>query len=230
MALEAGQGLVVHYQPRADLETGEVLGVEAIARVRTSAEGLLFPHAFIPIAEREGRMPQLTMCVLAAALRQQEAWQRAGLSVAMAVNVSATDVLDPRFPDRVSLLLERHPDIEGDLAFEITERSELLDSERALDVLARIDELGIGICLDDFGTGHSSLSRLERLPFQQLKIDRSFVLDMLHDRLDDAIVRFTVDLGRDLRLHVVAEGVETPRQWVRLADLGCHSAQGFYLS
>jgi len=97
-------------------------------------------------------------------------------------------------------------------------------------VLARVEELGVRICLDDFGTGHSSLTQLKRLPIQQLKIDRSFVLDMLHDRLDDAIVRFTVDLGRDLGLDVVAEGVETPRQWERLADLGCHSAQGFYRS
>jgi diguanylate cyclase (GGDEF)-like protein len=230
MALEAGDGLVVHYQPRADLETGEILGVEALARLRTSGDGVLFPHTFIPLAEQAGLMPQLTTAVLTTALRQQEAWRQAGLSVAMAVNVSATDVLDRGFPDRVAALLERHGRAEGGLAFEITEHSELLDSERALDVLARVEELGIDICLDDFGTGHSSLSQLKRLPVRQLKIDRSFVLDMLHDRLDDAIVRFTVDLGRDLGLHVVAEGVETPRQWDRLADLGCHSAQGFYLS
>src|SRR5215211_7386975 len=230
MALEAGDGLVVHYQPRADLGTGEILGVEALARLREPEHGLLLPHSFIPLAERAGLMPELTMGVLAHALRQQEAWQHAGLTVAMSVNVSADDVLDRRFPDRLALLLERHEDADGGLILEITERSELVESELALDVLARVEELGVGICLDDFGTGHSSLSQLKRLPIQQLKIDRSFVLDMLHDRLDDAIVRFTVDLGRELGLDVVAEGVETPRQWDRLADLGCHSAQGFYLS
>src|SRR5215212_9727912 len=118
MALEAGDGLVVHYQPRADLGTGEILGVEALARLREPEHGLLLPHSFIPLAERAGLMPELTMGVLAHALR--------------------------------------HEDADGGLILEITERSELVESELALDVLARVEELGVGICLDDFGTGHSS--------------------------------------------------------------------------
>jgi diguanylate cyclase (GGDEF)-like protein len=229
-ALAAGDGLVLHYQPRADLDTGEVLGVEALARWRRPEGGLLLPDDFISVAEEHGLMPEFTIAVLDTALGQQREWRTIGLEVAMAVNVSAADVLDRRFPDQVARVLERVGATEGALAIEITENARLIDSEPALDVLARLEELGIGICLDDFGTGHSSLARLKRLPVKQLKIDKSFVLDMLDDRGDDAIVRFTVDLGRELGLHVVAEGVETLRQWDRLADLGAHSAQGFYLA
>jgi diguanylate cyclase (GGDEF)-like protein len=229
-ALATGEDLVLHYQPRADLDTGEVLGVEALARWIHPERGLLLPEAFIALAEHHGLMPELTSLVLERALRQQQAWRRAGLPIEMAVNISAASVLDHGFPDEVARLLERSGISDAGLALEITENAELADWEPVLDVIARLDALGIEICLDDFGTGHSSLAHLKRLPVRRLKIDRSFVLDMLHDRGDDAIVRFTVDLGRDLGVHVVAEGVETPRQWERLADLGCDSAQGFYLA
>jgi diguanylate cyclase len=222
--------LVLHFQPKCDLATGQVSGVEALARWQHPERGLLYPDAFIELAEQHGLMRPLTLNVLAMAARQRRAWSRAGFELSVAVNVSAANLLDARFPTDVAELLERHEVPAGGLQLEITENTIMVDPGRALDVLARLGELGISFALDDFGTGYSSLAYLKRLPVDELKIDKSFVMDMTTDADDATIVRSTVELARNLGLRVVAEGVETAEHWRELSRFGCHTAQGYYLS
>ena len=229
-ALDTGEQLELHYQPKVELATGRVIGVEALARWRHPARGLLFPDVFIPLVERHGLMPRFTAAVLDEALSQQRTWRRAGLDLPVAANISAANLLDGGFPDAVRGLLERHRTPPGALELELTEHTIMLDPERALEVLHRLHGLGLSLALDDFGTGYSSLAHLKRLPVATLKIDKSFVLDMLSDRDDAIIVRSIIELGRNLRLHVVAEGVETAQHEAHLAAFGCHTAQGYHLT
>ena len=221
---------VVHYQPKADLSTGAVRGVEALVRWRHPERGLLQPGQFLHIAEETALMGPLTLRVLERSLQQVAAWQDAGIDLHVAVNVAAQNLLDLRFPDAVTDALRRF-DVPAELLrLEITEDIIMSDPERVLDVLARLGELGVRSALDDFGTGRSSLSRLKRLPVEEIKVDRSFVLGMSRDRTDRAIVRSTIELARRHRLRVVAEGVENADTWHELARLGCDQAQGFFLS
>jgi diguanylate cyclase (GGDEF)-like protein len=222
--------LVLHFQPKVELSSGRVAGVEALVRWRHPERGMLGPNEFLPLAEQHGLMRRLTLEVLRQALDQQAEWRRGGIDLQTAVNISAANLLDPRFPGDVTELVRRHEVPEGSLVLELTEDTLMADPEGALDVLAQLGELGIGLALDDFGTGYSSLAHLKRLPVQELKIDRSFVLDMVADAEDAVIVRSTVDLGRNLGLRVVAEGVETAAAYEQLAGYGCHAAQGYHLS
>jgi len=222
--------LVLHFQPKVELSSGRVAGVEALVRWRHPERGMLGPNEFLPLAEQHGLMRRLTLEVLRQALRQQAEWRRAGIELQTAVNISAANLLDPRFPGDVADVVRHHEVPEGSLILELTEDTLMADPEGALDVLAQLGELGIGLALDDFGTGYSSLAHLKRLPVQELKIDRSFVLDMVVDAEDAVIVRSTVDLGRNLGLRVVAEGVETAAAYEQLAGYGCHAAQGYHLS
>jgi len=222
--------LVLHYQPKADLATGAVTSAEALLRWRHPSRGLLAPAAFLPLAEQHGLMRQITLQVLDRALAQAIDWQRAGRSLRVAVNLAAANLLDVRFPDEVADLLRRSgasPDL---LQLEITEGTIMVDPVRVLDVVARLSELGVALALDDFGTGYSSLAYLKRLPIQELKIDRSFIMDMDNSRDDAVIVRSTVELARNLGLRVVAEGVETQQVWDQLVEFGCHTVQGYLLS
>ena len=228
-ALERDE-LVLHFQPKGDLATGEIRGVEALVRWQHPSLGMLAPDRFIALAEQHGLMRRLTLHVLELAADQQHGWRRAGIELPIAVNISPTNLLDVRFPDDVAELLERRRMPPGTLQFEITENTVMRDPARALDTLARLSELGIAFALDDFGTGYSSLAQLKRLPVGEIKVDRSFVADMTSSPDDATIVRSTVELGRNLGLHVVAEGVETADQWRELAAIGCHTAQGYYLS
>ena len=195
-----------------------------------TSRGLLGPDLFIPIAEQTEIIRPLTEYVIARALDQCEQWRRNGLDLTVAVNISVTNLLDVRFADAVKALLEDSGTAPSRLTLEITETVIMADPERALDVLARLGELGVGLSLDDFGTGYSSLSLLKRLPVQELKIDRSFVMSMAADGNDEAIVRLAVQLARNLGLHIVAEGVETADAWQQLTEMGCHNAQGYYLT
>ena len=175
-------------------------------------------------------MRPLTMRVLRLARDQASAWLRAGRPLAVSVNLAAANLLDARFPDEVAALL-RGSDLPPELLrLEITEDTIMTDPVRVLDVLARLSELGLSFSLDDFGTGYSSLAYLKRLPVQELKIDRSFVMQMDADPDDAAIVRSTVGLARSLGLRVVAEGVESAAAWDALAGFGCHLAQGYLLA
>ena len=207
-AIGAGE-LVLHYQPKVDVATQRVIGVEALVRWQHPVHGLLGPVEFVPLAERTGAIGDLTRWVLDNALAQARVWRDAGLDLTMAVNLAAPNIADATLPDAVAELLERHG-VPGDrLECEISEHTVMADPRRAMAILERLRALGVRLSLDDFGTGHSSLSYLKRLPLDEVKIDRSFVMGMTDDDNDAAIVRTTIDLARNLGLEVVAEGVES---------------------
>ena len=211
-ALERDE-LVLHYQPKADLRSGRVLGVEALVRWQHPEHGLLGPGEFIPLAERTGLIHPLTRWVLDAALRQAGEWRRAGHELSVAVNLSTRSLLDRDFPDQVADRLAAWGVPAGCLMLEVTESAVMADPALALEVLGRLHALGVGLALDDFGTGYSSMAYLKALPVDELKVDRSFVGHMASSNSDAVIVRYTIDLGHNLGLHVVAEGVETRDAW-----------------
>ena len=228
-AIEEGE-LVLHYQPKATLADGEVRGVEALVRWQHPERGLVPPDVFIPVAEQTGLMRPLTLFVVESALRQCRAWREQGIDLTVAVNVAMRNILDERFPDELSHLLAKFGLEPAVLELELTETSVLADPPRAKAILHRLRETGVKLAVDDFGTGYASLAYLSELPVDEIKIDRSFVTAMDTDERYARIVRSTIDLGRNLSLSVVAEGVETGEVWSRLTDLGCHSAQGYFLA
>ena len=222
--------LIVHYQPQAELESGQVVAVEALVRWLHPRQGLLSPDQFVPLAETTGQIRELTRHVLAEALSQLRTWRERGLDLRVAVNLSARDLVDLTFPATAAQLLADH-DIPPDrLELEITETVILADPIRARAILNQLSELGVRLAIDDYGSGYSSLGYLKRLPVNTIKIDRSFVMNMEQDSNDAVIVRSTIDLGRNLGLRVVAEGVETETAWEQLASLNCDYAQGYFLS
>jgi diguanylate cyclase (GGDEF)-like protein len=222
--------LVLHYQPKARVGSGEVTSVEALVRWQHPEQGLLFPDQFIPVAQHTGLIRPLTLYVLDTALAQCRAWQDEGLVLKVAVNLSMRNLIDLAFPESVAALLERwgvHPSL---LELEITESTIMADPFRTMALLRKLKAMGLRLAIDDFGTGYSSLAYLKRLAVDEIKIDKSFVLNMARDENDAAIVRSTIDLARNLGLEVVAEGVESAEAWETLAQLGCDVAQGYYLS
>jgi diguanylate cyclase (GGDEF)-like protein len=221
--------LVVHYQPKASLESGRIVGVEALVRWQHPERGLLAPSEFVPIAERTGLIKPLTRSVLASALAQCAAWNASGHELHVAVNLTIPDLLDLELPDRIGALLEQTGVAAEQLELEITETTILADPFRVRQVLTRLNEMGLRLAVDDFGTGYSSLAYLKRLPVQTIKIDRSFVSGMCDDPSDATIVRSTIDLGRNLGLTIVAEGVESLEIWNALRELGCSLAQGYLI-
>jgi diguanylate cyclase (GGDEF)-like protein len=221
--------LVLHYQPKADMRTGAIRGVEALVRWEHAEHGLIPPDEFIPLAEHTGLIRPLTLFVLDEALRQCRAWQDDGLRLGVAVNLSVRNLYDPSFSDEVSALLDKWRIEPYLLELEITESVIMADPLRATGVLARLSALGVGLSLDDFGVGYSSLAYIKRLPVTEIKIDKSFVMNITNDESDALIVRSTIGLARSLGLRVVAEGVETEDSWARLVALGCDIAQGYYL-
>ena len=228
-AIEDGE-LVVYYQPKADLASGRIVGSEALVRWQHPERGLVPPNEFIPVAERTGLIKPLTRYVLAAALAQCAAWNDDGHDLHVSVNLTIPDLLDLDLPDRIALLLAETGARSEQLELEITESTILADPFRVRDVLNRLNEMGVRLAIDDFGTGYSSLAYLKRLPVQTIKIDRSFVMAMDESPSDATIVRSTIDLGRNLGLDVVAEGVETQGAWDALRGQGCTLAQGYFVS
>jgi diguanylate cyclase (GGDEF)-like protein len=222
--------LVVYYQPKADLLTGEVSAVEALVRWAHPERGLVPPDEFIAIAEQTGLIRPLAAFVLEESLRQCAAWAAEGLELDVSVNLSARNLDDAELPDQVAALLERTGVPAHRLQLEITETTLMGDPARAKQVLGRLDAMGIGLSLDDFGIGSSSLAYLRELPFAELKIDRSFVQRMAAEENYALIVRTTIAMSQGLGLRVVAEGVETEEVWGLLADLGCDQAQGYVLT
>ena len=225
-ALEAGD-VVVHYQPQVDLKTGRVVGVEALVRWQHPEHGLLPPVAFIPAAERTGLIRPLTAFVLDASLEQLAIWHSAGRELRVAVNLSVRNLLDRGFVAEVCRALARHGVDEDALELEITESMVMVDPARSIEVLGTLDALGVVLSIDDYGTGYSSLAYLQQLPVRQLKIDRSFVMDLLGSDASAVIVRSTIDLARNLGMSVVAEGVEDDEALLALRDMRCDAAQGF---
>jgi diguanylate cyclase (GGDEF)-like protein/PAS domain S-box-containing protein len=220
--------LVLHYQPIVSALDGQLLKVEALVRWGHPSHGLLPPDDFIPSAEQSNLIKPLTAWVLNEALGQVHAWSKAGIDVGVAVNLSARNLLDDELPEAVAELLGTWQVAPEKLSLEITERSML--ATEADETLRRLHEIGVQISVDDFGTGYSSLTYLKRLPVQEIKIDKSFVLDMATNRDGAAIVRSTIDLGHNLGLTVVAEGVEDETTEALLREFGCDFIQGFHIS
>src|SRR5215211_883866 len=224
-ALKAGE-LILHYQPKADVRTGAVRGVEALVRWQHPQRGLLGPSHFLPLVEQSELTRSLTAFVLDRALAEIAGRQRAGLSLSVAVNLGPADLLDLELPSEIEHILGRHDFDPADLRLEVSEDAVVADLERTIEVLGGLRRIGVPIALDDFGAGRSSLVHLRELIIDELKIDRSFVMRLDEDERDAAITHSIIDLGRRLGVNVVAEGVQSESAWTRLAEWGCHEVQG----
>jgi EAL domain-containing protein (putative c-di-GMP-specific phosphodiesterase class I) len=227
-AIDIGE-LVLHYQPKVDASTGKLMGVEALVRWRHPTRGLLYPVDFLLLAERSGLIIDLTDLVLAQGVSQAIAWERSGMRVPVAANLSVRNLDDESLPERVMGLLSHLGARPESLALELTESTVMADPAGALRVLTPLSEMGVRISIDDFGTGYSSLSYLTQLPISEIKIDKSFMTNILDNANDAIVVRNTIDLAHDLGLEVVAEGVETAAVSELLATYGCDQIQGYYV-
>ncbi|MGO4784892.1 putative bifunctional diguanylate cyclase/phosphodiesterase [Cryobacterium sp. W22_MBD10_FK3] len=222
--------LVVYYQPKIDLQTGEVSGVEALVRWEHPTRGLLLPEAFLDLVEEAGLMHALTRIVLTKALNQAVLWRAAGQNLTIAVNMSASSLVNVDLPEEIVRMVVVRQLPPSALMLEVTEDFLMSDRARARTILTRLREAGIQIAVDDFGTGYSSLSYLRDLPIDELKLDRSFVLPMADDARAASLVASTIDLAHSLGLRMVAEGVESGVAYDELARYGCDHAQGFFMS
>jgi diguanylate cyclase (GGDEF)-like protein len=220
--------LLLHYQPKVHLRTGDIQGLEALVRWQHPLRGLMRSGEFVPIAENTGLIEPMTMKILKLALKQARRWQDEGIRLSVAVNLSVRNLLDPNLPQEVAKLLSQCGVEPNRLELEITESSIMSDPQRAREILIRLSAMGIRLAIDDFGTGHSSLAYLKQLPVHTLKIDKSFIINMTNDENDLVIVQSTIDLAHNLGLEVVAEGVETEEVWNKLKLLGCDLAQGYW--
>ncbi len=227
-AIEADE-LVLYYQPKVDMRDSTVCGAEALVRWIHPQRGMMPPDEFIPLAEHTGLIKPLTDWVLAAALRQSRAWREAGLSLPIAVNLSARNLREAGLLNKMKQLFLAWGAQAEWLELEITESAIMDDPDGALEILTRLNDLGIALFIDDFGTGYSSLGYLQRLPVDAVKIDKSFTKQMLTDADSATIVRSTITLAHDLGIKVVAEGVENQEMWDRLAELRCDVAQGYFI-
>ena len=227
-AIESGQ-IIVHYQPKFNLETGTIAGAEALVRWEHPQFGLLGPGAFLPLAEQTGLMRPLTLRVLNDALSQCARWRDEGLNLPVAVNLGAPNLLDLGLPGDVSKLLTKWNVDPSMLQLEITETIVAADPVRVIEIMNRLGDLGISLSLDDFGTGSSSLAYLRELPVQELKIDKSFILGMDEDVEAAMIVQTIVELAHNLGLRAVGEGIETEEAYRLLAASGCDYGQGFLM-
>lgn len=219
--------LLLHYQPQICLSSNRVIGVEALMRWNPREIGTVSPGRFIPVAEESGLICSLGEWALREACQQAREWQLAGIGVRVAVNVSASQLTDQRFPDRVGACLREAGVPAQQIEIELTEGTFVRDDGAALETLSRLRTLGIGLFVDDFGTGYANLSYLRRFPIDGLKVDRSFVTNVDTNPADAAVVRSIVDLSGTLGLKVIAEGVETASQRDTLRDLGCDIMQGY---
>jgi diguanylate cyclase (GGDEF)-like protein len=228
-ALERGE-FQVHYQPKLDLRGRRISGVEALVRWQHPQRGLLAPGEFIPLIEQTALMGPLTLHVIDVSLQELARWRAAGTDIELSVNLSARNLLDHELPGRIACLLEQHGIPARQLTLEVTESAALVDPDRAIATLSSLREMGTGVSIDDFGTGSASIEYLATLPATELKIDRSFITNILLDKRAQAIVRSTIDLARNLELTVVAEGIETQEVMDHLAQLGCDTAQGYHIA
>jgi EAL domain-containing protein (putative c-di-GMP-specific phosphodiesterase class I) len=222
---------VLHYQPQVDLATGEIVGMEALIRWRHPELGMVPPGRFIGVAEDTGLIVPIGAWVMRAACAQNKAWQDAGLGrLRVAVNLSARQFGASDLVPGIEAVLRDTGLDPSCLELELTESLFMSDVTPAVDLLHRMKALGVKLSIDDFGTGYSSLSYLSRFPIDVLKIDRSFVADITHDANDAAIVASIIALAHNLRLSVIAEGVETAEQLDYLRQQGCDQMQGYYFS
>ena len=222
--------LFLVYQPKLDLRAGVVTGVEALVRWSHPSRGLIFPDEFVSLAENTGMIGLITRFVLDNALDQVKSWTAAGVDLDVSVNISVRDLSDASLPELVAGALARSGVHPGRLTLEVTESGVMTDPRRAIEVLESLRSLGVRLAVDDFGTGHASLTYLKRLAIDELKIDKSFITNYALDQNDSIIVRSTVDLAHNLGLWVVAEGVEDQETLDDLRRIGCDTAQGYHLS
>ena len=222
--------LRLHYQPKIDVSSRKIIGVEALVRWVHETRGFIPPDEFIPLAERTGLIKHLTVWVLEEAMQQSKQWENDGIDISVAVNLSMQNIQDPLFPKVLSELMEKWNIDKHRLMLEITESTIMSNPDNVLRVLNEIEEMGVCLSIDDFGTGYSSLSNLKKLPVSELKIDRSFVMDMENDADDQAIVQSIIDMAHTMGLHVVAEGVENLEVTQQLTELGCDILQGYFIS
>jgi EAL domain-containing protein (putative c-di-GMP-specific phosphodiesterase class I) len=222
--------LVNYYQPKVDIAKGAVVGVETLVRWRHPADGLVLPDQLIGVAEAHGLIDALTHVVLAEAIAQAKAWRDAGLQLRIAVNVSMDNLASVAFADQVSREAASAGVPPQDIVLELTESRLMLDQRAPLESLTRLRMKRFRLSIDDFGTGHSSLTQLGEIPFDELKIDRSFVHGALHDATRQAIYAASLGLGRQLHMEVVAEGVEDADDWQLVRKTGCDVAQGYFLA
>jgi len=229
----AREEFVLHYQPKVDLETGKIVGMEALLRWQSPERGLVAPGEFIPLLEETGLILAVGEWVLRAACKQACMWQTAGLQdIHVAVNLSSLQFKQPDFAGLVLEILKEN-DLDpglGTIELELTESLLMHNAEGAVDTLIKLRQAGIHFSIDDFGTGYSSLSYLKRFPISSLKIDQSFVRDLSTNSEDAAIVAAIIALGHSLGLKVIAEGVETVAQLAQLRKKGCNEMQGFLFS
>lgn len=233
---EIRRGLVngeflLHFQPQADIRTGDIVGAEALIRWSNAGKGLIPPERFIPLAEQTGAILDIGYWVLETGCRQLHNWMEQGLPpVRLSVNLSASQFMDPLFTDRLKDVLKETGADPRYLCLEITENTAVKPEIATTRLCREISELGVRLAIDDFGMEYSSLSLLKRLDVDMIKIDRSFVKDMLHDKQDLAIVNAIIALSHGLGKRVIAEGVEEELQWRSLEKLGCDEIQGFFIS
>jgi EAL domain-containing protein (putative c-di-GMP-specific phosphodiesterase class I) len=222
--------LVLYYQPKIDIKTKKVKGVEALVRWQHPEHGFMSPEEFIPMAERTGLIRLLSVWVLKHALSQAAKWHKQKLKMSISINLSPTTFLDTELPDLIIGLLSQYAIPAKYVILEITEGSMIKDPDLAMEILTRLSARGLKISIDDFGTGYSSLAYLKKLPVNEVKIDKSFVSDMLKNENDAVIVKSIIDLGHNLNLNVVAEGVENKKIAGRLRTLNCDELQGNFFS
>jgi EAL domain-containing protein (putative c-di-GMP-specific phosphodiesterase class I) len=221
---------MLNYQPKIDLNTGMIVGVEALIRWQHPEHGLVLPSLFVSIAEECGLILAIDRWVLREACRQAQAWLQAGLPpITMAVNTSAIDFHDEHFLKTIRLILKETGIDPCYLELELTESVLMRDAEFTNALLEALSDLGVKLAIDDFGTGYSSLSYLRQFPIDTLKIDQSFVNKMINNPDDASIVSAIISLGKTLKLRVIAEGVETPEQLKFLQTQDCDEVQGYYL-
>jgi diguanylate cyclase (GGDEF)-like protein len=221
---------VLYFQPKARLSDGTIEGVETLLRWQHPLRGLLLPAEFIPLIENTGLIRPLTLYVLRESLKQLHKWNLSGLDLSIAVNISAHSLLDPSFARQVADIAAAEDVPLTKLELELTESSVMVDPARSLETMKRLSAIGVRFSIDDFGTGYSSLSYLQKLPVTALKVDKSFVLNMRSSESNTMIVQSTIELGRNLGLQVVAEGVEDRGVWQELDRMHCDYAQGYLLS
>ena len=224
-----GDQLFLHYQPKVDLKTGRIFGVESLVRWQHPQHGLMMPDEFVPLAEQTGLIAPLSLWVLEEGMKQCQKNDENGKPVDLAVNLSVRNLHDSKFPGKVEDLIGRYCVDPRRLRLEITETAIMADPGRALDVLNTLNAMGIRLSIDDFGTGYSSLAHLKQMPVDELKIDKSFVIGMIEDENDAVIVRSIIDLAHNIGIKVVAEGVETQEVFDALTELGCDAAQGYFM-
>jgi len=224
------QQLVLHYQPQIDIKKGTLIGVEVLVRWQHPEYGLIYPNLFIPLAQKSGLIGDLTAQIIQQAVKQVVYWQATGFTPQISINLSADNIKSLALPEQLDRLLQNNKLDSSLFILEITESALMAELATSLDILTRLRMKGIQLSIDDFGTGYSSLSQLYRIPFTELKIDLSFVMNMTQDDEARGIVKTCIILGHELKMKVVAEGVEDKETLNLLNQMGCDIAQGYYIA